>query len=80
MPKGYQTFADRYVKELCLIQPEDKAERIIVWKVDALHKRKGLSSGAFGVTWGFVTTFFYFFGFWFFMLNLVDIVVFVRLP
>jgi len=80
MPGCYQPFAYRYVKELCLIQPEDKVKRVIVRKVDALHKWKEFSGGAFCVTWSFVTVFFTFFRFWFFMLNLVDVIIFVRLP
>jgi len=43
------------------------------------NKGKEFRGGAFGVTWGFVTTFFASFGLWFFMLNLTDVVVFVRL-
>ena len=71
---------DGYIKELGLVQPEDKAKGIIVWKVDALHKRKKFCGNAIRVAWSFITTFFTFFRFRLFMLNLIDVVVFVRLP
>ena len=75
-----QPSADGFIKELGFIQPEDKIKRIIVWKVDALHKWKEFCSGTVRVAGSFITTFFTFFRFWFFMLNLVDVVVFARLP
>lgn len=33
-----QSPADGFIKELGCIQPEDKVERIIVWKVDVLYE------------------------------------------
>ena len=72
--------ADGFIKELGFIQPEDKKKRIIVWKVDALHKWKGFCGSTVRVAGRFTTMFLTFFWFRFFMFNLIDVVVFVRLP
>jgi hypothetical protein len=76
----YQSPADGFIKELGFIQPEDKTERIIVWKVDTLQKGKEFCGSTVRVTGSFITTFFTFFRFRFFMFNLTDVIVFVRLP
>ena len=75
-----QSPADGFIKELGFIQPEDQPERVLIRKVDALHKGKELCGGTVRVAGGFITMFFPFFRFGFFMLNLADVVVFVRLP
>lgn len=75
----YQSHTDGVIKELGFIQPEDKEERIIVWKVDALYKGKEFCDSTVRVAGSFITPFFTFFRFHFFMLNLVGVVVFIRL-
>lgn len=75
----YQSPADGFIKELGFIQPKYKVERIIVWKVDTLHKRKEFCGSTVCVAGSFITTFFALFGFRFFMFNLADAVVFARL-
>lgn len=62
MPWIYLSPADRFIKELGFIQLEDKAKRIIVWKVDAPHKRKEFCGSIVGVAGSFITTFFTFSG------------------
>lgn len=75
-----QSPADGFIKELGFIQPEDKIKRIIIWKMDALQKGKEFCGSAVRIAGSFLTMFFTFFGFCFFMLNLIDVVAFVRLP
>ena len=48
--------------------------------MDALHKRKEFSGSAFRVAGSFITPFFTFFRLRFFMLNLIDVIMFARLP
>lgn len=73
----YQPPAYRPVKELGFVQPEDKEKRIIVWKVDVQHKRKGVV--ACQCRREFYHHVFYPFQVWLFMFNLINVVVFVEL-
>ena len=80
MARIYQSPADGFIKELGFIQPEDKVERMIVWKVDTLQKRKEFCGSTVRVAGSLITMFFTLLRFCFFMFDLTDVVVFVRLP
>jgi hypothetical protein len=59
----YQPPADRLIQELGFIEPEDEIKRIIVWKVDSLHKGEEFCGSAVRVAGSFSPRFFPFSGF-----------------
>ena len=75
----YQSPFDGFIKKQGFIQPEDQKKGVVVWKVDALHQRKEFSGSTVCVAGSFITPSFTCLRFRFFMLNLIDIVVFARL-